>query len=148
MARLTDRRGWRANGVPRWRWGRLTSLRRPRRWTLLRSSLLMVVSASLDILTQADPRSAEGLIVAVAGVLMLGSAGLAWRGTRRTGPFGAALARVLNRVVTGLGMFFAVAPWARYAPHASAAFSRTIVVVLCTVGLIGGILATARSLNP
>ncbi|SRR5579884_3051037 len=47
-----------------------TSLRRPHLLTL-RSSVLVVMSASLGIVAKADARSARGLFVAVGGVLML-----------------------------------------------------------------------------
>lgn len=77
----------------------------------------------------------------------MGWARLAWRGTPRAGPFdAAAVARVADRVMTAIGTFFAIALWAIYGPHASAELSRTVVLGLCGVGLIGGILAAARSL--
>jgi hypothetical protein len=115
-------------------WGHLTSLRRSRLWMALPSSLLVVVSASLGIVAEANARSARGLFVAIGGILMLAWAWLAWRGTPRTGPFGPAVTRAMDRSVTVLGTFFAVALWARYAPHASAPFSRAIVVVVLCWG--------------
>ena len=36
--------------------------------------------------------------------------------------------------MNALGTFFAIALWAKYAPYASAAFSRTVVLVLCGSG--------------
>lgn len=121
---------------------------RARYRTLLGPDLLVVVSASLGIVVELDVRAARSLFVAVTGVLLLGWARPAWRGTPRPGPFDAAVARVLDRLVTTIGTFFAIALWASYAPHASAGFSRTIVLGLCGVGLIGGVLAAARSLLP
>lgn len=89
-------------------------------------------------------RAARGLFVALTGVLLLGWARLAWRGTPRAGPFDAAVARVLDRLVTDIGMFFAIALWAEYAPQASVAFSKTGVLVMGGVGLIIGLVAAAR----
>ena len=95
-----------------------------------------------------DVRVARSLFVALTGVLLLGWARLAWRETPRTGPVDAAVARVLDRLVTALGTFFAIGLWANYAPQASAAFSRTVVLVLCAVGLVGGLLAASRGRHP
>ena len=126
---------------------RLSSLRRPPSRPLVASSLLVVVSAALGVVADLEQRAAQPLFVALTGVLLLKWARLAWRNEQRAGPFGADITRGLDRLVTGLGTFFAVALWARYAPHASATFSRTIVVLLCGVGLIGGVVAAARALH-
>jgi hypothetical protein len=115
-----------------------------RSWTLLGPGLLVVVSASLGIVAALEVRAARSLFVALTGVLLLGWARLAWRGTPRPGPFDAAAARVLDRLVTALGTFFAIALWAEYAPQASVAFSKTGVTVMGGVGLIIGLVAAAR----
>lgn len=125
----------------------LISLHRPHSWRLVASSLLVVVSASLGVVADLDQRAGQRLFVALTGVLLLSWARLAWRGTPRAGPFGADITRGLDRLATALGTFFAIALWARYATHASATFSRTIVVMLCGVGLISGLLAAARRLH-
>ena len=103
----------------------------------------MAVSASLDIVAELEVRAARSLFVALIGVLLLGWARLAWRGTPRPGPFGAAVARVLDRIVTALGTFFAIGLWAEYAPQASVAFSKTAVIVMGGIGLIIGLVAAA-----
>lgn len=126
---------------------RLISLRRPPSRPLVASSLLVVVSAALGVVADLEQHAAQPLFVALTGVLLLKWARLAWRNEQRAGPFGADITRGLDRLVTALGTFFAVALWARYAPHASATFSRTIVVLLCGVGLIGGVVAAARALH-
>jgi hypothetical protein len=126
----------------------LPSRPRVRYWTLLGRGLLVVISASVGIVAELDVRAARSLFVALTGVLLWGWARLAWRGTPRAGPFDAAVSRVADRVVTALGTFFAIALWAKYAPHASVGFSRTVVLVLCGVGLVGGIPAASRSLLP
>ena len=115
-----------------------------RSWTLLGPGLLVVVSASLGIVAELDVRAARSLFVALTGVLLLGWARLAWRGTPRPGPFDAAVARVLDRLVAALGTFFAIALWAEYAPQASVAFSKTGVTVMGGIGLIIGLVAAAR----
>jgi hypothetical protein len=51
---------------------------------------------------------------------------------------------VLDRSVTALGTFFAIALWAEYAPQASVAFSKTGVIVMAGVGLIIGLVGAAR----
>jgi hypothetical protein len=104
----------------------------------------MVVSASVGIVAELDVRAARSLFVALTGVLLLSWARLAWRGTPRAGPFDAAVARVLDRLVTALGTFSAIALWAEYAPQASVTSSKTGVLVMCGVGLIIGIVAAAR----
>jgi hypothetical protein len=38
--------------------------------------------------------------------------------------------------------------WARFVPQAPVAFARTMVVVLCALGLAGGLIATVRILRP
>ena len=93
-------------------------------WTLLGPGLLVVVGASLGIVAELDVRAARILFVALTGVLILGWARLTWRGAPRAGPFDAAIARVLDRVVTALGTFFAIALWAAYTPQASVALSK------------------------
>jgi hypothetical protein len=98
---------------------RLISLRPPSR-PLVASSLLVVVSAAIGVVADLE---------------------------QRAGPFGADITRGLDRLVAVLGTCFAGALWARCAPHASATFSRTIVVLLCGVGLIGGVVAAARALH-
>ena len=115
-----------------------------RSWTLLGPGLLVVVSASLGIVAELEVRAARSLFVALTGVLLLGWARLAWRGTPRPGPFDAAVARVLDRLVTALGTFFAIALWAEYTPQASVAFSKTGVIVMGGVGLIIGLVAAVR----
>ena len=127
--------------------GHRASRQRLRCWSLLGSGLVVAVSACLGFVADLEQHAARGLFIAVAGVLILGWARLAWRGTARAGPFGADIAQGVDRLVTALGTFFAVALWARYANHASAAFSRTIVVLLCGVGLVGGVIAPARALH-
>ena len=122
----------------------LPSRHQARSWTLLGPGLLVVVSASLGIVAELDVRAARSLFVALTGVLLLGWARLAWRGTPRPGPFDAAVARVLDRLVTALGTFFAIALWAEYAPQASVAFSKTGVIVMGGIGLIIGLVAAAR----
>lgn len=112
--------------------------------TLLGPGVLVVISASLGIVAELDARAARTLFVALTGVLLLGWARLAWRGTPRPGPFDGAVARVLDRMVTALGTFFAIALWAEYAPQASVAFSKTGVIVMGGVGLIIGLLAAVR----
>jgi hypothetical protein len=47
-------------------------------------------------------------------------------------------------LVTALGTFFAIALWAQYAPQASVAFSKTGVLVIGGIGLIIGLVASAR----
>jgi hypothetical protein len=103
-----------------------------------------VVSASVGIVAELDVRAARSLFVALTGVLLLGWTRLAWRGTPRPGSFDAAIARVLDRMVTALGTFFAIALWAEYAPQASVAFSQAGVVVMGEVGLIFSLVAAAR----
>lgn len=117
----------------------LAARHRSRSWKLLGPGPLVVASASLGIVAELDVRATRILFVALTGVLLLGWARLAWRGTARPRPFDAAVARVLDRLVTALGTFFALALWARYAPQASAAFSKTVVLAFCAVGLIGGL---------
>jgi len=121
----------------------LPSRHQARCWTLLGPGLLVAVSASLDIVAELEVRAARSLFVALIGVLLLGWARLAWRGTPRPGPFGAAVARVLDRIVTALGTFFAIGLWAEYAPQASVAFSKTAVIVMGGIGLIIGLVAAA-----
>ena len=103
-----------------------------------------MASASVGIVAELDFRAARTLFVAPTGVPLLGWARLAWRGTPGGGPFDAAVARVLDRSVTALGTFFAIALWAEYAPQASVAFSKTGVLVMGAVGLIIGLVAAAR----
>ena len=98
---------------------------------------MVVVSESLGIVAELDVRAALSLFVALTGVLLLGWALLAWRETTHAGPFDAAAARVLDRSVTALGTFFAIAPWAEYAPEVSVAFSKTGVLVMGGRGLTG-----------
>ena len=96
----------------------------------LRFGLVVAITAS----STSSPSltfAPRGLFVPLTGVLLLGSARLTWRHTSRAAPFGAAVTRALDRSVTALGTFFAIALWARCAPHASARFSRTFVLVLC-----------------
>jgi hypothetical protein len=104
-----------------------------------------VVSASLGIVAELDLRAARSLFVTLTGALLLGGARLAWRGTPRAGPFDAAVARVLDRLVTALGTFFAIALWAEYAPQASVAFSRTGVLVMCGIGFVAGLVRSSGS---
>jgi hypothetical protein len=127
--------------------GQLISPHRRRYRTLLVSSLLVVASASLGVVADLDLRATRALFVALTGVLLLGWARLAWRGKPRAEPFGSTASRVLDRLVTAVGTFFAIALWASYAPQASAAFSKTVVLVMCCVGLIGGLVATSRALR-
>ena len=103
-----------------------------------------MIDASLGMVAELDVRAARSLFVALTGVLLLGWARLAWGGTPRVGPFDAAVARVLDRVVTALGTFFAIALWAAYAPQASVALSKMGVLVMCGGGLIIGLIAAAR----
>jgi len=124
--------------------GQLPSRHRARCWTLLGPGLLVVVSASLGIVGELDVRAARSLFVALTAVLLLWWARLAWRETPGAGPFDAAVARVLDRLVTALGTFFAIALWAEYAPQASVAFSKTGVLVMGGIGLIIGLVAAAR----
>ena len=124
--------------------GQLPSRHRARYWTLLGPGLLVVVSASFGIVAELDVRAARSLFVALTGVVLLGWARLAWRETPGAGPFDAAVARVLDRLVTALGTFFAIALWAEYAPQASVAFSKTGVLVMGGIGLIVGLVAAAR----
>jgi len=124
--------------------GQLISRHRRRYRTLLVSSLPVVASASIGGV-DLDLRATRALFVALTGVLLLGWARLAWRGKPRAEPFGSTASRVLDRLVTGVGTFFAIALWAKYAPQASAAFSKTVVLVMCGVGLIGGLVATSRN---
>jgi hypothetical protein len=105
---------------------------------------LVVVSASLGIVAELDVRATRSLFVALTGTLLFGWARLAWRGTPRAGPFDAAVTRAVDRVVTALGTFFAIALWLRYAPQASETFSRTVVLPFCAVGLIGGVTTASR----
>jgi hypothetical protein len=119
----------------------LPSRHRARYWTLVGPGLLVVVGASVGIGAELNVRAARSLFVALTGVLLLGWARLAWRGTPRAGPFDAAVARVLDRLMTALGTFFAIALWAEYAPQASVAFSKTGVLVMGGLGLILGLLA-------
>jgi hypothetical protein len=105
----------------------------------------VVVSASLGSVAELDLRAARSLFVALTGVLLLGWARLAWRPTPGAGPFDGAVARVLDRLVTALGTFFAIALWAEYAPQASVAFSKTGVLVLCGIGLIAGFGGASRN---
>lgn len=133
--------GWR-RGVGS---GHLASQRRPRSWALLGPRLVVEGSACLGIIADVDPHAARRLFIGVTGVLILGWASLAWRGTSRSEPFGTAVTRVLDRAVTAVGTFFAIALWAKFAPHASAAFSRTVVLALCGTGLILGLLAARPS---
>lgn len=121
--------------------GHLGSRCRPRSWALLGSSLVVAVSACLAVVADLDPHAARSLFIGVVGVLILGWARLAWCGTSRSEPFGTAVSRVLDRAVTAVGTFFAIALWAKFAPYASAAFSRTVVLALCGIGLILGLLA-------
>ena len=125
----------------------VTSLRRRPSWTPLWLSL-SVVSASVGILADVDVRAARGVFVLITGVLLLGWARLARRERPRSEPFGVAVTRSVDRFVTAVGTFFAIALWARYAPLASASFSRTVVLVLCGLGLIRGLLAAAQGLLP
>jgi hypothetical protein len=111
---------------------------------MLGSSLLVMVSASLGIVAELDVRATRSLFVSLTGVLLVAWARLAWRGTSRVGPFDAAVARVLDRLVTALGTFFAIAVWAEYAPQASVTFSKTGVLVMGAVGLIISLVAAAR----
>jgi hypothetical protein len=106
--------------------------------------MLVTVSVSLGIVAELDARAARSLFVALTGVLLLGWARLAWRGTPRPGPFDADVARVLDRLVTAIGTFFAIALWAEYAPRASVALSKTGVLVMGGVGPIIGLVAAAR----
>jgi hypothetical protein len=122
----------------------LPSRHRARYWTLLGPSLSVVVSASLGIVAELDVRAARSMFVALTGVLLGGWARLAWRGTPSPGRFDAAVARLLDRLVTALGTFFAIALWAEYAPQASVAFSKTGVLVMGGVGLSVGLVAAAR----
>jgi hypothetical protein len=122
----------------------LPSRHKARCQTLLGPGLLVVVSASLGIVAELDARAARILFVALTGVLLLGWARLAWRGTPRPGPFDGAVARVLDRMVTALGTFFAIALWAEYASQASVAFSKTGLIVMGGVGLIIGLVAAVR----
>ena len=124
--------------------GQLPSRHRARCWTLLGPGLLVVVSASLGIVAELDVRAARSLFVALTAVLLLGWARLAWRKTPGAEAFDAAAARVLDRLVTALGTFFAIALWAEYAPQASVAFSKTGVLVMGGIGLIIGLAAAAR----
>lgn len=125
---------------------RPSSPSRLRSWTLLVS--LAALSTSLGVVAYADVRAAQALFIAITGALILGSARLAWRGTPRAEPFGAGATRVVDRLVTAIGTFFAIALWAKYAPQASAGFSRTVVLVLCGVGLMAGLLTGSRTLHP
>jgi hypothetical protein len=124
--------------------GQLPSRHRARCWTLLGPGLLVLVSASLGIVAELDVRAARSLFVALTAVLLLGWARLAWRGNPGRGPFDAAVVRVLDRLVTALGTFFAITLWADYAPQASVAFSKTGVLVMGGIGLIIGLVAAAR----
>ena len=122
----------------------LPSRHQARSQTLLGPGVLVVVSTSLGIVAELDVRAVRSLFVALTGVLLFGWARLAWRGTSRPEAFDAAVARVLDRSVTALGTFFAIALWAEYAPQASVAFSKTGVLVMGGIGLIIGVVAAAR----
>jgi len=126
--------------------GQLPS-RLPRSRTLVGPGLVAVASASLGVVADLDLGAARGVFVALTGVLLVAWARLAWRGKPRAGPYGAAVTRVADRVVTALGTFFATALGAKYAPHASAGFSRTVVLALCVIGLISGLVAASLSLD-
>jgi hypothetical protein len=105
------------------------------------SGLLLVPSVSLGIVVDLDLRAARDVFLVVTGVLLLAWGRLAWSGRPRPEAFGTAVTRVVDRLVTAVGTFFAIALWAKYAPHASAAFARTVVLVLCGLGLMRGLLA-------
>ena len=111
-------------------------------------SALLALSTSLGLVTTLDTRTGQTLFVALTGVLILAWAQLAWHATPRAEPFGAAANRLVDRSVTAVGTFFAIALWAKYAPQASAGFSRTSVLVLCGVGLMAGLLVGSRGLQP
>ena len=104
----------------------------------------MVLSASLGIVAELDVRAARILFVALTGALLSGWVRLAWRGTPRPRLFDASITRVLDRLVTAIGAFFAIALWTEYAPQASVAFSKTGVLVMGGIGLIIGLVAAAR----
>lgn len=131
---------------PRVPLGRLPSRRRRRSRTLVR--VTVALSTSLGLVATFDAGAAQAVFVVVTGVLVLGWARLAWHGTSRPEPFGASTTRVVDRSLTALGTFFAIALWANYAPQASAGISRTVVLVLCGVGLVSGLLAGSRTLHP
>ena len=86
--------------------------------------------------------------MSLSGAVLFRWARMAWRAKARRGPLGFSATRALDRLVTALGTLFAVMLWARYVPRASVAFSRTMVVVLCGLGLAGGLIAAARILRP
>jgi len=121
----------------------LPSRHRARSRKLPGFGLLMVVSASLGIVAELDVRAARILFVALTGALLSGWVRLAWRGTPRPRLFDASITRVLDRLVTAIGAFFAIALWAEYAPQASVAVSKAGVLVMGGVGLIIGLVATA-----
>lgn len=107
---------------------------------------LAVVSASLGVVADLDMPAARVLFVALTGALITSWARIAWHERARAGPFDLVVTRAMDRLVTAAGTFFAIALWARYAPDASAALSRAVVVVLCGLGAIAGLLAAAGTL--
>ena len=119
---------------------------RRRRRSALQPLGVALASALVGYAAGRDPRAAHLAVVILAGVSLSCWARLAWRAKPPPGPFGLAVTRTVDRAVTAVGTFFAVALWARYAPDASASFSRTLVLALCGLGLIGGSLATVRNL--
>ena len=139
LARRSTRRPF-----PAVRSHQLPSPHRARHWTLLGPGVLMTVSVCLGIVAELDARAARSLFLALTATLLLGWARLAWRGTPRPRPFDAAGARVLDRLVTAIGAFFAIALWTEYAPQASVAFSKMGLLVMGAIGLIVGLVAAAR----
>lgn len=119
---------------------------RHRRSSALQPLGLAVASGLVGYAAVRDPRAAHLALVILAGASLSCWARLAWQAKPPPGPFGLAVTRTVDRAVTAVGTFFAVALWARYAPDASASFSRTLVLALCGLGLIGGLLVTVRDL--
>jgi hypothetical protein len=100
------------------------------------------------LLVGVDLCVAQGLFVGTTGVLLFGWARLAWRQGERAGPFGVAMTRAIDRLLTGLETIFAAELCASYAPRASAAFSRAALLTLCGVMLLGALLAASRRRAP
>jgi hypothetical protein len=98
--------------------------------------------------TDRHPQSARILLMILSGAVLYGWARTAWRARARRGPRGFIATRALDRLITALGTFFAFMLWARFVPQAPVAFARTMVVVLCALGLAGGLIATVRILRP
>jgi hypothetical protein len=105
----------------------------------LASADLVFASVVVAYVAARDARAARIALIVLAGGALVSWARAAWAAAPRSGPFGAAVTQMVDRMVVALGMLSALGLSGTYLPKVPPSVAQALVLAVCTSACVCGV---------